>query len=76
MICDTFLAKRDEIEREFGGPLEWQRLDEKEGSRIRAVSNLGGYRDPDMWPQVYEWMASNMVALERAFRPQINALRI
>jgi hypothetical protein len=76
MIFDTFLAKKDEIERVFGGPLEWQRLDEKEGSRIRAVSNLGGYRDPDAWPQVHEWMANNMVALERAFRPQINALQI
>jgi hypothetical protein len=74
-IFDTLLAKKNEIQTAFGGPLEWQRLDEREGCRIRAVSELGGYRDPDKWPEIYDWMTNRMVALERAFRPHISTLK-
>ena len=71
------LTKKDEIQVVFGEPqLEWQRLEEREGCRIRALSDLGGYRDPEKWPEIYEWMSDHMVALEKAFRPHINVLKI
>jgi hypothetical protein len=76
-IFDTLLAKKDDIQAAFGEPeLEWQRLEGREGCRIRATSNIGGYRDPEKWPEIYEWMSDHMVALERAFRSHINALKI
>ncbi len=76
-IFDTLLTKKDEIQVVFGEPqLEWQRLEEREGCRIRALSDLGGYRDPEKWPEIYEWMSDHMVALEKAFRPHINVLKI
>ena len=39
-------------------------------------TELGGYRDPDKWPAIYEWMTDRMVALERAVQPHIDALHL
>jgi hypothetical protein len=76
-IFDTLAENKDQIQTVFGSPqLEWQRLDEKEGCRIRAVSSIGGYRDPEKWPDVFSWMTDRMIALDKAFRPYINALKI
>lgn len=35
---------------------------------------MAGYRDPDQWVEVIEWMVSRMVKLEAAFRPLIQRL--
>lgn len=76
-IFDTLATKKDEIQAAFGSPeLDWQRLDESAACRICATSDIGGYRNPEKWPEVYQWMADHMVALEKAFRPHINALHI
>lgn len=76
-IFDTLAARKEEIQAAFGLPeLDWQRMEESDACRICAVSDIGGYRDPEKRPEVYDWMADHMVALEKAFRPHINALKI
>lgn len=75
-IYDALCAKRLTIESAFGGPLDWQRMDNKDASRIACVSNLGGYRDPEKYPSIYEWMADRIVSLEKAIRPHLNEMKL
>lgn len=75
-IFNKLFSKKDEIETAFGDKLDWEPLEERDGCRIVLTSELGGYRDPEKWPEIYEWMTDKMVALERAFRPRIEALRL
>lgn len=75
-IFKKLLDNKDEIERAFGEKLDWQPLEEKDACRIQTTTTLGGYRDPDKWPAIYEWLTDRMVALERAFQPHIDALHL
>lgn len=73
-IFDTLLAKKAEIEKAFGEPLEWQRLDTKRASRIRKKLSIGGWKDQEKWPEMNEATVDAMVRLERALKPQIQKL--
>lgn len=75
-IFNKLFSKKDEIETAFGDKLDWEPLEGRDGCRIVATSELGGYRDPEKWPEIYEWMTDKMVALEQAFRPRIEALHL
>jgi hypothetical protein len=71
---DTLYSAKDEIESRFGGPLEWQRLENKRASRVCSMIELGGYRD-DNWAEVHEEMIESMMRLEQAIRPQIQRVQ-
>ena len=76
-IFDTLLAKKDQIEKAFGGGLEWERLDAKRACRIKKVVTLGGYRSPEQeWPAIQSAMVESMSKLEAALLPSIEALEI
>ncbi len=70
-IFDSLLARKDEIERAFGGELEWQRLDAKRACRIRKSISAGGWGDASKWPAAYPPMVDAMIRLESALRPHI-----
>jgi hypothetical protein len=73
-IFDQFLANKGAIEERFGGPLDWQRLDEKRGCRIRSLLVVGGLRDEARWPEIRAAMVGAMMRLEQAFKPEIQKL--
>lgn len=75
-IYDSFRNEREEIEKAFGEKLWWSKSDGRRVCRIGISSDLGGYRDPDKWEKIFSWMTNKMVALEKAFRPQIDALKL
>jgi hypothetical protein len=75
-IFDMLLATKAEIEQSFGGPLEWERKDEKRACRIKKDLPLGGYRDDEQtWPQIHETMVNAMIRLHKALSPHIQYLR-
>lgn len=75
-IFDWFYARKESIENRFGGPLSWQRLDEKRGCRIAFNATLGGYRsDETNWPAIHHQMVAQMVQLESALRPHLQAIK-
>jgi hypothetical protein len=75
-IFDTLYLKKDQIEKEFGGELEWQRLDNKRACRIRKSFELGGWKDPNTWDAVVPPMVDAMTRLEKALKPHIQKLAI
>ena len=84
-VCDACQAapivglpvpKQNEIEAVFGEPLLWQRLDEKQASRIAYEINVGGYKDDEAnWQPIQNAMIDAMVRLEQALAPFIARLR-
>jgi len=74
-IFDALARSKADIEKEFGGDLEWQRLDARRACRIRKTIGIGGYQDTSKWGETHEAMIDAMVRLERALRPQITRLQ-
>jgi hypothetical protein len=75
-IFDQLYDHRAEIEAAFGGTLEWERLDDKRASRIRA-SFPGGYRSPEeSWSEIQRPLVDAMNRLEAALSPYLEKLTL
>ncbi len=74
-VFDALHARREGIERAYGGPLFWQRLDEKRASRI-SVSVPGGWADESTWPTATEQDVAAMQRLYAALAPAVRELRV
>ncbi len=75
-IFDALAAKNAEIEKAFGGDLEWQRLDAKSACRIRKTISKGGWKDQEKWPEVNQATVDAMIRLEKALKSHIQKLNI
>ncbi len=74
-IFDQLDARKDEIEKTFGGTLSWERLDTKRACRIKHVIEQGGYRSPEtQWPEIQAEMVESMTKLEAALKPALESL--
>jgi hypothetical protein len=75
-IFDRLIQDREKVEKSFGEPLDWQRLDDKRACRIKKETTAGGYRNPeDEWPEVIRWMVGAMIRLEAALGPYVTKIR-
>ena len=52
-VFDSLHGERDMVEAAFGGPLDWQRIDDKRASRI-SCTVPGGWVDERTWPAAIE----------------------
>ncbi len=74
-IFDQLHARKEEIEKAFGGTLSWERLDTKRACRIKYVIERGGYRSPEsQWPEIQTEMVETMTKLEAALKPALESL--
>ena len=71
---DALHSQKEAVEQTFGGPLSWQRLDEKRACRI-SHGIEGGWVDESIWPRVIEQTVDAMGRLYAALAPPIEALR-
>lgn len=71
-IFDAFLSQKDQIEAEFGEPLEWRRLDDRQASRvIWSYTGHGGLFDQENWGELQDRMIKAMIRLDRVMRKRI-----
>lgn len=76
-IFDQLFERRAEIERDFGHPLIWQRLDNKRSCRIKYTLGSGGFRNPESdWPRIQNAMVDSMTAIEKALIPQLDRIEL
>lgn len=68
-LFDRLHARKVELEREFGEPLSWQRLDEKKACRI-AVYRTGSINDSDSaLVEMRDWLVDHLLRLKKIFGP-------
>ncbi len=72
-LFDSLAENRDEIEKDFGGSLQWNRMEDKKSSKIRFVQRFDSY-DRAEWPGIIEWMANHVSRLEGAFSDHLSRL--
>ncbi len=66
-LFDFLASMKDDIEAEFGEPLEWLRLDDKKSSRVQFSCETDGF-NKDTWPQSVAWHLEYMSKLEQALK--------
>jgi len=64
-LYNHLFSHRQEIEKDFGGELHWQRLDDKRASRI-SLTVPGGWADESSWPGAFEKAVDAMARLRAA----------
>ena len=74
-LFDALKERKEEIESAFGSPLEWERLEGQQRSRI-VVSRDGNIELPDAeLEHIRAWHIANLLKLKAVFQPEIkNAL--
>lgn len=72
IIFDTLFSQRNDIEKAYGGALEWERLDEKRASRVKAEQPVNVF-DRDQWDEMIAFMIDAMCRLEKAIHKPLKA---
>lgn len=66
-LFDHLHEQRESLERDFGAPFEWLRLDEKKSSRIQYSFPADGY-NREKWEEWIEWHLEYMTKLEKVLK--------
>jgi Domain of unknown function (DUF4268) len=76
-IFDQLVVHKDQIEKDFGEALSWERLEGRRACRIRYTLTTGGYRSSeDDWPGLQDALITRMDRLEKALRPHLRNLKL
>ena len=73
-LFETLHSRKEDIERAFGGPLDWSNVEGRRSLRIIKRLDAAGLRDESRWPQIQDAMIDSMVRLEKALRPHLSTL--
>ena len=70
---DFLFNKKDEIEKQFGDSLTWERLDDKQASRIKYEKS-GNIFDKEQWEEMINFMMNSMIKFENTFKNYMSNL--
>jgi len=71
---DKLIKHKEEIEKDLGFKLNWERLDERRASKISYSFEGVGIREKDKWDELQESMIDKMISLEAVFRKYIKEM--
>ncbi|MDE2824007.1 MAG: DUF4268 domain-containing protein, partial [Chloroflexota bacterium] len=76
-LFDWLYSHREAIQNRFGGPLDWQRLDDNKASRVAVFPINGSIDDDDeSLNAVQNWMAEHIAKLDRALGPTLDQFTV
>jgi hypothetical protein len=67
-------ARSADLEKKFGAPLVWDKLDDKKASIIRYGHEFEGH-NRDTWPDVIQWLVEHIRRMEHTFATEVPRLR-
>lgn len=67
-IYEKILNDREKIEKQFGEPLIWDKVEGRRVCRIKSICEIGGLKDTGLWVQIREDLIDRMIRLENALR--------
>ena len=73
-LFDTLFARRARIESEFGVPLAWERMDDKQASRI-AIYRSGSISDPtSTLEEISRWAIEHLLQFKAIIGTQVSEI--
>jgi len=75
-IFHQLAQHKEEIEKEFAGPLVWEALEGKRAYRISKRIETAGWMDEEEWPKAHEEMIDAMIRLEKSLRPFLKNIQL
>ena len=73
-LFDALSASCETIEREFGEPLKWERLDDKLASRIAVYRQGSIESDTQSLQEIKTWAINHLLRFKKIFGPKLTAL--
>jgi hypothetical protein len=74
-IFDELIKQKELIEKNFGGELIWERMDNIKGSKIKnEKENLSIYNQDD-WDSIIDFLVDGMVRLEKALSSPLQPIK-
>jgi hypothetical protein len=75
-VFRRFFQQKEQIEGQFGGPLDWEELEDRQGCRICA-RYPGGWRSPESeWVEIQDRAIDALIRLEGALRKPISEISV
>lgn len=71
-LFDLLLEKRAEIEQDFGGALEWERLDARRASRIAAYRPGSIQAGESELRAIHSWAIETLLRVKRVLGPRVS----
>ena len=73
---DSLYNLKDEIEKEFGGKLTWERMEDNVTSRIKYQLDGVNITNEEDWPKMNEFMIDAAERMHRAFKDPIRKIKV
>ena len=67
-------ADKESIEARFGGPLEWQELPDRQGTRVAAIWPGSLNAPEEQWPALHDTMIDALIRLDAALEKPLREL--
>ncbi len=74
MLFDVLNTDAAELDKAFGAPLLWRRMDDKKASIVGYAKSFDGH-NRDSWPAMIAWLVEHIQRMEKIFDPQMPSLR-
>ena len=74
-IFDFFFNLKDQIEKDFGGELIWERMEDNVTSRIKYQKDGVDVSNKDDWDEMDKFLIDGAVRMSKAFKEPVRKLR-